>query len=77
MDIKDNVLLATKILSGTISVFIVIILIGVTTYVWCMRKDVEKYQYGKLVWCIVFGLCVLFTVFMILTTVLGFMNLMG
>ena len=77
MDIKDNVLLAMKILSGTISVFIVIILTGVTTYVWCMRKDIEQYQYGKLIWGIVFGLCVLFTVFMTLSTVLGFLNLMG
>lgn len=77
MDIKDNVLLAMKILSGTISVFIVIILTGVTTYVWCMRKDIEQYQHGKLIWGIVFGLCVLFTVFMILTTVLGFLNLIG
>ena len=77
MDIKDNILLATKILSGTISVFIIVILSGVTTYVWCMRKDVKEYQHGKLVWCIIFGLCVLFTVFMTLSTVLGFMNLMG
>ena len=77
MDIKGNILLATQILSGTISVFIVTILAGVTTYVWCIRKDVEQYQYGKLIWGIVFGLCVLFTVFMVLTTVLGFMNLMG
>ena len=77
MDIKDNILLATKILSGTISVFIVTILAGVTMYVWCMRKDIEEYQHGKLVWGIVFGLCVLFTVFMILSTVLGFLNLMG
>lgn len=74
---KDNILLAVQILSGTISVFIVTILAGVTTYVWYMRKDVEEYQYGKLVWCIVFGLCVLFTVFMTLSTVLGFLNLMG
>lgn len=76
MDIKDNILLATKILSGTISVFIVIILIGVTTYISCMKKDIEKYQYGKLVWYIVFGLCVLFTALMILSTVLGFLNLL-
>ena len=77
MDIKDNILLATKILSGTISIFMIVILTGVTAYVWCMRKDIEQYQYGKLIWSIVFGLCVLFTVFMILTTVLGFLNLMG
>ena len=74
---KDNITFAMQILSGTICVFITIILVGFTMYVWCMRKDVEKYQYGKLVWCIVFGLCVLFTVFMILSTVLGFLNLMG
>lgn len=73
---KDNILLAMQILSGTICIFISIILVGVTAYVWCMRKDVEEYQYGKLVWCIVFGLCVLFTVFMILSTVLGFLNLL-
>ena len=54
----------------------VTILAGVTTYVWYMRKDIEQYQYGKLIWGIVFGLCVLFTVFMILTTVLGFLNLL-
>ena len=77
MDIKDNILLTTKILSGTISVFIIVILSGVTTYVWCMRKDIEQYQYGKLIWGIVFGLCVLFTVLMVLSTVLGFLNLMG
>ena len=77
MDIKDNILLATKILSGTISVFIIVILSGVTTFVWCMRKDIEQYQYGKLIWGIVFGLCVLFTVLMVLSTVLGFLNLMG
>ena len=76
MDIKDNILLATKILSGTISVFMIIVLAGVTVYVWCMRKDIEQYQHGKLIWGIVFGLCVLFTVFMILTTVLGFLNLL-
>ena len=74
---KDNITFAMQILSGTICVFITIILVGATMYVWCMRKDVEKYQYGKLVWCIVFGLCVLFTVFMILSTVLGFMNILG
>lgn len=77
MDIKDNITFAMQILGCTISVFIATILVGVTTYVWCMRKEVEEYQYGKLVWCIVFGLCVLFTVFMTLSTVLGFMNLMG
>lgn len=76
MDIKDNLLLATKILSSTISVFIVIILAGVTAYVWCMRKDDEQYPYGKLIWGIVFGLCVLFTVLMILVTVSGFLNLL-
>ena len=76
MDIKDNILLAMKIVSGTISVFIVVILAGVTTYVWCIRKDVEQYQYGKLIWGIVFGLCVLFTVLMILVTVSGFLNLL-
>lgn len=74
---KDNITFAMQILSGTICVFITIILVGVTMYVWCMRKDIEKYQYGKLVWCIVFGLCVLFTVFMTLSTVLGFLNLIG
>ena len=74
---KDDITFAMQILSGTICVFITIILVGVTMYVWCMRKDVEKYQYGKLVWCIVFGLCVLFTVFMTLSTVLGFMNILG
>ena len=74
---KDNIFLAMQILSGTISVFIVTILAGVTTHVWCMRKDVEEYQHGKLVWCIMFGLCVLFTVFMTLSTVLGFLNLIG
>ena len=74
---KDNITFAMQILSGTICVFITIILVGVTTYVWCMRKDVEQYQYGKLIWGIVFGLCVLFTVFMILSTVLGFMNILG
>lgn len=77
MDMKDNIALAMQILSGTISVFIVTILAGVTMYVWCMRKDVEEYQHGKLVWCIIFGLCVLFTVFMTLSTVLGFLNLIG
>lgn len=75
MDIKDNILLATKILSGTISVFMIIILAGVTTYVWCMRKDIEQYQHGKLIWGVVFGLCVLFTVFMIFSSTLGFLNL--
>lgn len=75
MDVKNNVLLAMQILSGTISVFMVIVLVGVTTYVWCMRKDIEQYQYGKLIWCIVFGLCVLFTAFMILVSTLGFLNL--
>ena len=74
---KDNITFAMQILSGTICVFITIILVGFTMYVWCMRKDVEQYQYGKLIWGIVFGLCVLFTVFMTLSTVLGFMNLMG
>ena len=77
MDIKDNILLATKILSGTISVFLIIILAGVTAFIWCMRKDMEQYQYGKLIWAIVFGLCVLFTVFMVLSTMLGFVNLIG
>ena len=74
---KDNITFAMQILSGTICVFITIILVGVTMYVWCMRKDIEQYQYGKLIWGIVFGLCVLFTVFMTLSTVLGFLNLMG
>ena len=74
---KDNITFVMQILSGTICVFITIILVGVTMYVWCMRKDVEQYQYGKLIWGIVFGLCVLFTVFMTLSTVLGFLNLMG
>ena len=74
---KDNITFAMQILSGTICVFITIILVGVTMYVWCMRKDVEQYQYGKLIWGIVFGLCVLFTVFMILSTVLGFMHILG
>lgn len=77
MDMKDNIALAMQILSSTISVFIIIILIGVTTYISCMKKDIEKYQYGKLVWYIVFGLCMLFTAFMTLSTVLGFLNLMG
>ena len=77
MDIKDNILLATKIVSSTISVFMIVILAGVTAYVWSMRKDNEQYQYGKLIWGIVFGLCVLFTVLMILVTVSGFLNLMG
>ena len=77
MDIKDNVLLAMKILSGTICVFITIILVGVTMYVWCMRKDAEEYLHGYLVWCFIFGVCVLFTVFMVLSTVLGFLNFMG
>lgn len=75
MDMKDNITFAMQILGSTISVFITIILVGVTAYVWCMRKDLETYHYGKLVWCIVFGLCVLFTVFMTLSTVLGFLNL--
>lgn len=75
MDMKDNIALAMQILSSTISVFIVIILVGVTTYISCMKKDIEKYQYGKLVWYIVFGLCMLFTAFMILSAVLGFLNL--
>lgn len=77
MDMKDNIILAMQILGCTICVFISVILVGVTMYVWCMRKDVEEYQHGKLVWCIIFGLCVLFTVLMTLSTVLGFMNLMG
>lgn len=77
MDIKDNITFAMQILGSTICVFITIILGGVAMYVWCMRKDLGEYQHDKLVWCIVFGLCVLFTVFMILSTVLGFMNLMG
>lgn len=77
MDIKDNITFAMQILGNTICVFITIILVGVTMYVWCMRKDAEEYQHGKLVWCIIFGVCVLFTVFMILSTVLGFLNLMG
>lgn len=76
MDMKDNIIFAMQILGSTISVFMIVILVGVTAFVWCMRKDIEEYQYGKLVWCIVFGLCVLFTVFMILTTVLGFLNLL-
>lgn len=77
MDIKDNIILAMQILGCTICVFISVILVGVTMYVWCMRKDVEEYQHSKLVWCIIFSLCVLFTVFMTLSTVLGFLNLMG
>lgn len=74
---KDNITFAMQILSCTICVFISITLVGVTAYVWCMRKDIGEYQYGRLIWCIVFGLCVLFTVFMILSTVLGFLNIMG
>ena len=76
MDMKDNITFAMQILGSTISVFMIVILVGVTAFVWCMRKDIEQYQYGKLIWGVVFGLCVLFTVLMILVTVSGFLNLL-